>query len=343
MKYTLGGLLCWCCMVCSSSWAQNRLNTPLEILTFMEASGTKYQVEQLFGKTPERPRTVLPHGAFIENYNGKEYTREYQYGLSCEAEHSIREAKELLSIEKPAYAKARKLYQKALQSQPNNAQLHTLIGETWYKEKNYTEARSSFERALSLNAIDYLARWLMAEIYLAEGKQDSALYNITTAHLYNRNQPRLLLRLKEMYNQCGKSYVQSWGFEPQYRLYKEDSVVIIAANGIWLTYAMYKAVWEYEPDYMFIKSQQSVSDYLFHQEMEAMVGTYMTYSNLADSDKRTYPSIRAFEKALDAELVEEYIMYEILLVERPTLAQYLTDTFLQRLVRYIQTVRQTAY
>ena len=165
------------------------------------------------------------------------------------------------------------------------------------------------------------------------------MHYLTLAHLYNRNLPRLQNRLKDVYAKCGKSYFNTWQFEPLYNNYREDSFVVISAEGVWLTYAMYKAVWEFEPDYLYIKSKQQVTDYLYHQELEAMLGTYMTYSQLPDTDKRGYPSIRAFELALDYELLEAYIFYEILLPQRPTMAHYLTPEFTEMLMQYIQIVR----
>lgn len=320
--------------------AQSQLNTPLEILTFMQASGTKYQVEELRSPPTSRNGSVLPHGAYLEIMDGKAYTKEYKNALSEDTKKWVAEATQLLSVEKPNHGKARNLYQKALARFPENAQLYTLIGETYFYEKKYAEAKINLDKALVINPIDYLARWLLAEILLVEGKTEAALEGISLAHFYNRNQPRLLRRLVEMYAQAGKKYQTGWGFEPFYKNYREaDSTVVISAQGVWLTYAMYKAVWEFEPGYIFIKAQQSVSDYLVHQEMEAVVGMYLTFSNLDEKDRRPYPSILYLEKALDAEMLEEYVLYEIILTERPALSNYLTPEFVKRLIKYLEVVR----
>lgn len=319
------------------------MSTPLEILTFMQASGTKYEVETFSGKMQPRPNIVLPHGAFVQNYNGKDYTLEYQYELGCDAEASIAEAKTLLAGENPNYKKIIKLLEKVLKAHPKNAQVYTLLGETYFQQQNYPKAKTQFEKAIALNPIDCIARWQLGEILLLENQTDSALQTITLAHLYNRNQPRLLLRMRDLYIRYGFNYEHAWGFSPLYQNYRDKGNIIVRAEGIWLTYAMYKAVWEYEPDYLYIKSKQAVSDYLFHQEMEAVLGTYMTYSKLEDADKKVYPAIRALETALDNEMLEEYIMYEIILVERPSLAYYLTPEFTERLFAYIKAVRSLNY
>jgi tetratricopeptide (TPR) repeat protein len=309
----------------------------------MQASGTKYEIETYSGKMQSRPNIILPHGAFVQTFDKKDYTFEYQYELSCEVEIWVQEAKNMLSVENPNYKKIIKLLQKCLKVQAQNAQIHTLLGEVYFQQQNYEASKIEFQKAIYLNPIDYIARWQLGEILLLENQIDSALQTITLAHLYNRNQPRLLFRMRDLYSRYGFNYAHSWNFSPLYLNYREKGNIVIRAEGIWLTYAMYKAVWEFEPDYLYIKSKQAVSDYLFHQEMESVLGTYLTYSKLEDADKKVYPAIRALETALDNDMLEEYIMYEIILVERPTLAYYLTNDFIERLFAYIKAVRSLDY
>lgn len=323
--------------------AQNRLSTPLEILTFMKASGTSYQIEQLRGKIERPHRQILQNDAFVELMNGREYSRAYPALRNCKAEKWVNEAQKIMAFEKPDRKKARKLYLKAIKEMPQDGQLYALIGESFYEENDYGKAKDYFRKAIAINGIDYRSHWLLGEIYLAENVCDSAVYYISLAHLRNRNLPRLQLRLKEVYKACDKDFYSNWAFEPLYRNYREDTTIVIAAQGVWLTYAMYKAVWEFEPDYLYIKSKQQVTDYLYHQELEGVMGMYLTYQNLAETEQREYASLRAFERALDNELLEAYIFYEILLPERPTLAQYLTPEFTQMLLDYLQLVRGGNY
>ncbi|MCP4440791.1 MAG: tetratricopeptide repeat protein [Aureispira sp.] len=334
---------CCFCILFVQMQAQVRLSTPLEILNFMEASPTQYEVEQLFGDIEKRDRPVLPHGAFVEVIDGIEHTFEHKDMIGCKAEKWQLKAREMLSVENPNHTKIRKFYAKILKQEPNNAQVYTWLGESHYEEGNYEEAKEWLDKAIRLNNIDYLARWLLAEIHFKNEELDSAVRAITIAHIYNRNNPRLLIRLKEIYKEKGLNYYQNWGFDPQYDVYQEKNTVVVAGDGIWLTYGMYKAVWNFDPDYRYIKEQQATTDYLFQEEMEAAIGTYMTYSSLKQQDKRGFPSMSAFEVALDQEMVEEYTMYEILSVDRPTIANYLTEDFLERLISYIHKVRGQNY
>lgn len=323
--------------------AQAHLTTPLEILTFMEASPTQYELEQLYGDLPRKNRTILPHGTYLEQIDGREYQLEYKDAETIEETNWRQMARDLINIEHPKYEKARKYYHRILKKKPQNAQIHTFIGESYYEEKNYHKALKWFEKAIQLNPIDYLARWLSAEIYLQQGQIDTAIHLFTLAHIYNRNHPRLLNRLVEVYEAHYYKYYRNWGFEPQMYIYKDGETVVITADGIWLTYGMYKAVWNYDSDYQYIKEQQDVTDYLFQQEMEATIGTYMTYTNLKKDDKRNYPAMNALGLCLDHQLVEEFVMYEILLVNQPSIAHHLTEHFMKRLLLYITTIRTMDY
>lgn len=326
-------------LIYSTVNAQAHLTTPLEILSFMEASPTQYEIEQLYGDIPHKNHTIIPHGAYIEVINDKEYQRNYKDNESLEESSWRTKARELTNVENPNYKKARNYYHKILKKNPQNAQIHTFIGETYYEQKNYTEALEWFKKAIDLNPIDYLARWLSAEIFLQYGQTDTAIYAITLAHIYNRNHPRLLKRLIEVYNQHHKIYYRNWSFRPKTYVYKDGERVVVTADGIWLTYGMYKAVWNFDPDYQYIKDQQEVTDYIFHQELEATIGTYMTYSALKRDDRRNYPSMNALGYCLDNEMVEEFVMYEILLVNTPTVSYHITPKFMQRLFNYIATIR----
>ncbi len=321
--------------------AQVQLSTPLEILTFMEASPTQYEIEESATTIVARPDwETIPHGIYIELKDNKEYQLDYQNSETKKDKCWKEKAKELTRYENPDYAKARKYYQKILKRNPQNAQMQTLIGETYYNENNFAPAIAHFQKAIELNPIDYLARWLQAEVYWQQGDTTAAIRGITLAHLYNRNHARLTIRLQEIYAQANLIYQRNWGFVPQYQTQQEGELVIIKAQGVWLTYGMYKAVWKYEPDYVYIKSQQQVTDYLFNQEMEATIGTFMVYSNLQKEDKRVrYPALYAFGWCLDQELVEEYVMYEILLPRQPTIAYHITPSFMERIIHYIATIR----
>lgn len=313
------------------------------MLTFMEASPTQYEFEQLHGTAPKRARPVLPLGSYLQVKEGKEYQQRYQTLFSIKDSLLLVQTTALLNVERPKYGKVRRTYQQLLQRYPECGLLHTLMGTTYYEEQQYERANHWLEKALTLNPIDYRARWLQAELLLAQQQVDTALHLLTVAHLYNRNHRGLLQRLIEVSERVNIPYYQNWGFDPRMVVYKDGDHIVIRSDGIWLTYGMYKAVWTYDTDYQYIKSQQATADYLTHQELEAALGTYLTYTELKHVDTRNYPAMNALGISLDYSLLEEFVFYEILLVDRPELAYHLTPTFTKRLTQYVRTIRSKDY
>ena len=82
------------------------LNTPLEILTFMEASPTKYEFEQLYGEAPPKKRPVIPHGTYIESINNREHQRQYKNQETPEVSRWKNKARTMLGTEGPNYKKS---------------------------------------------------------------------------------------------------------------------------------------------------------------------------------------------------------------------------------------------
>ena len=64
IKVSLIGTFILCFQVLTT--AQSHLSTPMEIMSFMEASPTKYEITQLYGEAPKRQRPVLANGTFIK-------------------------------------------------------------------------------------------------------------------------------------------------------------------------------------------------------------------------------------------------------------------------------------
>lgn len=326
----------------AASLQAQRLSTPLEILDFMEASDIDYEVGHLFQEIPYKRGPVLPHGIFIDTLHGREYAVSYSEKESPEIYDWRIKAREAISTADPNYKKSRRFLEKILEAMPQHAQAYTLMGQTYFEEGDLEAAKPWLTQALERNPVDYLAYWLLAEIYWQQEQRDAALDYITRAHVYNRNYPRLWLRLKEMYQEQGKDYHGNWAFHPQYQITHEEAEqkVYVFAKGIWFSYAIYKAVWAHEEGYEYIKNSQATTSYLMQEELEATLGLYLTYAALEEADKRDYPTIKALEQAIDHDLLHAFVMYEILLPQQPSIANHITELFMQEIKTYIQTVRQ---
>ena len=319
--------------------AQARLSTPLEILSYMEASPTRYEIEYLTEPAPRLPRPILSESAFVKMIEEQAFLRSYE-DYETRSQRQLRLAVlDDYNREKPNWKKMRQRCLKILAEKPDHAQVMTLLGLSYMREKKPEQAWTWFRKALETNPLDYQARRSMSELLQAKGKQEEALQALLTAHIYNRNQPVLLEELKGLLQKNGYTYDNQWQFEPDYIIFPDtvQQTIVIAAKDFWLSYALYKAVWNYEPGYRFIKESQEVTDYLFQEEMEAALGTFLSFSQL---DYAQPPKVMTvLGQAIDNRMLEEYVMYEILLPRQPELAHLLTEEFLVRLRRYVLQLR----
>lgn len=320
--------------------AQAQLSTPTEILSFMEASPINYKIELLEEPMPQRKLPILSEADYVLMIDEQAHLLNYQDSASKKVLRWHKKALNLYNQEKPNWKRMRRYCAKILQEQ-ERADIYTLIGLSYYREQEPQKAATWFRRALSRNPLDYQARWSLADLAREAGRKEEASQLLLTAHIYNRNHPRLLKELEKNFLNEQREYKGNWRFEPQYVIYPDTAKqeLIIAAKGIWMTYAMYKAVWNYEPGYVHIKERQEVTDYLFQEELEATLGLYLIYSQLPASEQLDRTPFQALDLAIQEAMLEEYVMYEILLVERPELAFLLTEDFLQRIRQYVLSIR----
>jgi hypothetical protein len=311
----------------------------MEIMAFMEASGTKYEISTLRSKVIQSTKSVINNGTFVEKSNGRVFAFEYR------DTESKKEAELRLKIEKLSRNLSKnkeeliRFYDSILIFNQKHAEMKTALAELYISENKNTEAKKLLEQAVKDNPINYKAYNLMATISEKNNEIDEAIKYQSLAHLYNRNDKKQSDRLKELFNKKGLQFYDNWSFNPEYLVKQNRDTIVIEASDFWLTYAFYKAVWNYEKDYQILKKGQKVKDYLFNAEMEAIVGTFMTYSSIKSDLKNIIPEMKALELALDNELVEEYVYYEILLREDPLYAAHFSEDLLKRIADYILKIR----
>jgi tetratricopeptide (TPR) repeat protein len=232
---------------------------------------------------------------------------------------------------------ARNHYQLALKADPTYYKVMVYIGDTYYAQQRYSEALTWYRRAIDSNYIDYLAHWACANALVYLGQQDKALREITIAKVLNRNNPRLTTKLMEIYRLNKKNY-NDWYFTPLYELsddYDAESekiTVKIRFKDYWMSYAMAKAVWKYEPGYA-----EAMDNNLVLGEKEAVFAYWMIASS-NKAAKKTLP-VKVLKLALDNRCYEAYVIYEALLPENPNIALYLGEEGIGMIVDYILDVR----
>ena len=234
------------------------------------------------------------------------------------------------------YEKARDAYTLALQQDPKLYSAMTYIAQTYGIEKNWDKAELWYKKAIEANYIDFLAHWMLADIYQMKGQKEKALEEISIAKVLNRNNPRLEAKRKEIYGVNGLN-IRNWTFNPQVRI-SRDSVtgkVNIQADSVWAYYAYVLAAWTYEPAYKARAKKSAMPETMFR---ECLMGfaPFMDNKSLKDS----LEILKRLDKVLDARKVSNFIFYEIFLPDYPTAALYLDRKQIEDLKDYLIWVNQ---
>lgn len=227
------------------------------------------------------------------------------------------------------------MYEKAYSTDTSNYQLMTYIGQMYGIQDKYDIAADWYQRAISKNYIDYMAHWFLADIYIDLGKINEAVEEITIANILNRNNPRIKAAMASIYKKA-KLKTDDWDFTPQIQIDSTGprQVNVMYAND-WLGYAMVKSLWMYEPGYsesMGVKH----GNFSLLEEKECFNSLYAVLSKKAI---RKNPEFTALQRALENRMIDEYIIYEILLPNHPAVAYQLSERFINDIKDYIITVR----
>ncbi len=300
----------------------SRLHTPDEIFKIMEESELSYVFgEDTISAREDDSPTVLINQFFLRDSSGKTTLDKYdfpKYALLL-----VQGDKEFANKN---FDGALKYYHQLYATQPEYSFALTMIGDAFYSRGDIDSAIIYFRRAIDMNFIDYSAHWFLADSYDKIGLFDSALKEITIAHLLNVNHAVLKSKFKE-YRESANRPWQEWDFKPHYHLSKDGYRVLINTSPEWVGYAMVKAVWKYEPDYA-KKVDSAEPDSLlvnWSEEKEAVTAL------LADSTK----NLRIREIITDGYFIE-FILYELAGKKWPTVLLILPRDQFRRIYEYVE-------
>lgn len=311
-----------------------KIHSPQEIVDILEKSPVDYELHMLEEEmpAPDRSENVVLHNYYRVERDGELLT--FSYEISPEGA-SYLEAAEKFFGEKN-YAEARALYEKVLESDPGFHKARTYIGQTWGIEGDFKKAIKWYEGAIELNYIDYMAHWFLADALLKAKKIDKAVDEITIAYILNRNNPRIRASLDKIYGEKGLSR-EDWHFNPQVDMEPtSDTSVAIYFHPDWLGYALVKALWRFEPGYRQSMGFDKDEFFSLLEEREALAAQM----SATDEEKiKSYPELEALRDAATLDLVEEFILFEILLPQYPQVANQFPEEMIGSIADYVLRVR----
>ncbi len=314
------------------------LHTPDEIIAIMEKSELSYSLEEL--EKPILPKDYsgnLNYDYFYIGINPKSGKPSLmEYAISEEAEKIFLQAEK--SFKDGALGEARASYKKVLELEPEYHRVMTYLGQTYKIENQLDSAEFWFKRAIDGNHINYMAHWFLADIYALQNKLPEAARQITIAHVLNRNNPRIKTQLLDIYKKNKISY-NEWTFTPQVEVtYEGEQEVSIKYADEWGAYALYKAVWKYEPGYKeSMGVEEDELDVSFIAEKECLLGLLLR----KDFDKKAKkdPTYKTLKTAFEEGSVELFILYEILLPQYPRLAFIVSAQSVEATADYVLRIR----
>lgn len=329
-------LIIFCCLSFSYVLNAQKIHTIQEILKIIEESALTYSISSSDKdlQAPNYAENLLSNDLYRVVEDGHFGVKHYK--LSDNAQSYFDEAEEF--FQKKDFFNARKKYEMVLKLSPTYYKAIVYIGDTYFQERDFKNAAIWYGRAIDSNYIDYLAHWAMANTSFYLGDKEKALEEISIAKVLNRNNPRLTSKVIELYK-LNKIPYSDWYLTPQYAISerfdtkREKDVVDVSYQGLWLPYALVKAVWAYEPDYAKEMGDDPVG---ITKEKEAIGAILLTMDKKIAKGN---PALKTLQYAVEEGSYELYVIYERILVEHPEVALFFEQEDIQSLAHYIMNIR----
>lgn len=323
-------------MLSSSYSYSQKIHLPEEILLIMSRSATKYHIEFLDKeiKCPDYSNHLNTNDFYRVEENGN--ITVYKYSLNEKAKNNF-ELAETFFLNN-IFDSALVYYIKTFEEDSTAYNALTYVGQCNGLMQKYDEAERIYKSVIDKNYIDYMAHWFLSDIYCIKKKWKDAAKEITIASVLNRNNPRILAKMSEIYKKANMKW-NNFYFNPQYKLKDlggTDSVQVLF-DKTWMMYALVKAVWAFE--YRYRESMEDVkSDFSTTEEWESLANLYIGLER-SDYDFEDLPELAALENAIINKMPYSYIYYEIMLVKYPQAAYNFPRDVLDKIVDYVMRVR----
>lgn len=329
-------------LVVSNLFGQN-IHSQIEILKIMSKSNVQYHLNSHIKKIDCQDNSdKLNISEYYRSYTGTKFEVK-KYKINKKAESFFNDAEK--SFAEGNLDDALELYKKTYAADTTYYKVLTYIGQIYELKKDNNKAIEYYKLVLSKNYIDYMAHWFLGDAYALNGDLIKAADELTMAMILNRNNPRIKISFKG-FCKMDKRISEDWCFNPQISLKKiEDNKIELGFSEIWLSYAMPKALWKYEPGYkesMGYKEGQ-ISTLEEKECLSSLVEGMKNSRTNSENDSIKFnlddTQLVMLEKAFKNDFVNEFILYEIILPEKPIVAYYLNDEILANIKDYVLQIR----
>lgn len=149
--------------------------------------------------------------------------------------------------------KAIECYQEAIALEPDYFKTYTFLGNIYYMQGDYRNAKQNFLKAISLNVIDYQAYHFLGDTYSVLGNTVRAKYYLTYAFMLNKNNPFLRMSLRALLEKENKTIRENRLSIPAKIEVVNDKTARLVfqkeGGGNWIALVTCLACWKMEPSF----------------------------------------------------------------------------------------------
>jgi tetratricopeptide (TPR) repeat protein len=210
------------------------------------------------------------------------------------------------------YEKARSVYEKALEADPQSFVLHSRLGDCYLRLNNPTKALELYDKSLTLNPDDFHGHWYRANALCELGRVQPAREAYSRALAMSPHNANILEAVRRRSAKLGVQ-VRDLVFEPKATARQEGDVYQIYTVDAthWWLYGLCKAVWLAEEGHRRELTGESRHNWTSTEELECLgvlLARYKTRRDAGDSEPE--PQLDALLEALEAKLVSAFVFYE---------------------------------
>lgn len=314
-----------------------QLHTPQELEQYMKNSTIQYHIDSLSVELEMGPFRLIEKGNYLEKSENEIQIKQQEFLLNKKSKRFYKKAQK--AVAKNNGKKAIKYYMKAIEAQPDQSRLMNEFANFYWEKGDMENVIFWATKGVELNPVDFEAHARLALAYQMLGKKTEALEHIISAHLYNRNHPKVIEVLSSIFTENGMSY-QNYVFQPEYKIENRDSnhVSIQANFEPWKSYAACKALWQNEENYRTEMSRLAKVNIASIEQKECLLNALIGYGKMK-TGKEKFLIFEVLEKSLHYQMVDDFIFYEIKLRQNPKLIYFLSKEKKESVIRYLKTIR----
>lgn len=216
------------------------------------------------------------------------------------------------------------------------APVQLLYAEVLYHEWHNAQAERIVDSLIAQYPLYAFAYRLKAEIQLRGKKYEEALNTAARARVLQAAASGIIGTFESVAARSGYR-VSLKLIKPNYMIDVSDSIITVTSDPLWNTYAMCRCLWDHSENYATERGETRGKKFDMRREQECLLSMLTYAENIEDLSNA--PEIRLLKKAVEQNMLQEFIMMELFLPIQPALAFTMKPELREQLEKYLTEVR----